>query len=192
MADEQLPEGWESTRTREGAAAPTRARWSRRGRPRQPWQSSTPDDEGNIYYFNRQTEEVQWERPVGIPGEAMSEADSSLSGAAPSAVSTAASRTDPRACRAPRGRRRREATATAAPVCGCECATLSARHLGPRNEHIVRCRCPYCGHRPSDRGQGCHRRTAMEHAHGELWICRHCAGYCLGIILRAERSLNDR
>ena len=89
--------------------------------------------------------------------------------------------------RAPRGRRRLEGALAGVPTCSCMCRRLRARDLGPRNRHTVRCRCPFCGHRSSDGGQGCHRRIDGLLSDGSLWICRDCGAHCLALLIVEEQ-----
>ena len=87
----------------------------------------------------------------------------------------------------PRGKRRREGRAEVV-VCGCMCRNVRARELGPRNRLAVRCSCPFCGHRASDGGQGCHRRTVGDPTGGSLWICRDCSAHCLTLLVSEEQT----
>ena len=137
------------------------------------WES-TVDNEGQVYYFNRATSEVQWNRPEGpIPDELSESGMASVRGRANSVVSTNASD-----------------NGGDVPVCGCSCQTDRARQLGPRiqNRHAARCRCPFCGHRSSSGGQGCHRRIRCDPLEGALCVCRDCARHCLAILILEEQN----
>ena len=113
------------------------------------WES-THDNLGQQYYFNRGTRQVQWVMPEATASDAFSESGvPSTPDFVESAVVTDASTTARTVARdGPRGRRRR------------------ARQLGPRGRHTVRCRCPFCGHRPGNGGHGCPRRIPGSGAGG--------------------------
>ena len=160
MRFERLPEGWEST----------------------------VDSLGQVYYFNRATHEVQWNRPEGVVPDDPSESGmGSRRGRANSAASTEASDNHDGGPELPRSRRRREGLLAGHGRCGCNCPLLPRRDLGPRHRSL-RCRCPFCGHAPAAGGQGCHCRVRADPSSGALVVCRDCAPYCLAALTLAEQS----
>ena len=154
------------------------------------WES-THNDSGHLYYFNRVTRVVQWTRPEATATDDISDSGmpSEHGPAASSASANVSYTTMGRDHGEPRGRRRREGALGNVPSCGCDC--VRARYPPPRNGHTIRCHCPFCGHRRSDGGQGCYRRTVGDPTKGEMWICRYCYSQCWawlisGIVLDEE------
>ena len=66
--------------------------------------------------------------------------------------------------------------------CGCCCAGMRNRHLGPTGSQARRCVCPLCGHRAVDGGRGCHRRVRIHPRTSPYVLCRTCGHTCLAIL----------
>ena len=144
------------------------------------------DDFGRPYYFNRVARLVQWTIPEDTATDDFSDVGTaSAYGPAGSAASTDVPNTAVDG--GYRQRRVRRTPQVDAPPCGCNCQTERARFLGPRNRRTIRCKCPFCGHRPGDQGQGCHRRTIGDPTNG-VWLCRECGSHCLALLILEEQS----
>ena len=78
---------------------------------------------------------------------------------------------------------RRRASQTPS-VCGCPCQKQPNRHLGPMGSNVTRRKCPLCGHRSVEGGQGVPIEDAQSSGHSLLGY------YALGARLIACASYN--